>query len=108
MKILKSKLVSASLASVLLVGSPVAGAFGQDAAETTFNMNEITCWDLGTVEEDLAGYTMMMLYGYFAGISGMAEHDGAAIEGKLIAVGEVCEENPDMTALEAFRMAAQK
>ncbi len=107
MRVLKSKLVSASVALGLLAGTSAAFADGHEAEETTFNMDEITCWDLGTVEEELAGYTMMMLYGYFAGINGTAEHDGAAIEGKLIAVGAVCEENPDMTAIEAFKVASQ-
>lgn len=108
MKTVKTGMIAIGLAFGLSFGSMPVLAANQDDVESKFNMNEITCWDLGTVEEDIAGYTMMMLYGYFAGINDMAEHDGAAIQGKLMAVGAVCEENPDMTALEAFKRAAAK
>jgi hypothetical protein len=102
-----SKLVAALTGGVFLTSICFADDHAKDKEDIKFNLKDITCWDLGTIEEDAAALTLMMLYGYHAGSNNVSEHSSKKIEYILTNVGPICEENPDMTALEALKKAVK-
>ncbi len=109
MKLFRSLSIAAFLASSVALSPLVANADHHEAGEGTFKLDAITCWDLGTMEtEEEAAYTLLMLYGYHSGINKKIEHSAAGIQMALGAVGTVCEENPEMTALDALAKAMKK
>ena len=67
-----------------------------------FSMDEITCWDLTTTEEEEQAFAATLVYGYVAGAGGKSEQTSEAITAAIGAALDYCVENPDATAVEAF------
>jgi len=109
MTLFRSLSIAACLTSIAVFLPANADAQDANPTSDTFKLDAITCWDLGTMEtEDEAAYTLLMLYGYHSGAINKTEHSAAGIQAALGAVGTVCEENPEMTALEALAKAMKK
>lgn len=70
-----------------------------------FSMDDITCWDLTTTEEDEQAFAATLVYGYVAGAAGNSEQSSEAITAAIGAALDYCVENPDATAIDAFSQA---
>ena len=68
----------------------------------SFTMDELSCWDLTTSEEDTQAFAATLVYGYVAGAAGQNEQSSDAITAAIGSAMEFCANNPDATAIEAF------
>jgi len=102
----------------ILAATAVLG-FGLTACETTqssggmpgkesafsndvFNVEKLTCWDLGTIAEEDAAYAATLLYGYSQGKQGDATQTPSKIENALSELSQKCAGNPDKLILDTF------
>lgn len=84
--------------SFLLANSAVA----QDSSEV-FDLSQITCWDVMTLDDNDRMYALAILFGYVAGLNGKSQQSGDMIERALTQTGEVCGNNPDRGALSVMQ-----
>ena len=107
----KSKIIVAVLpiAVIALTGCATnASQGGKPGTESgfskeVFNVEKLTCWDLGTISEEDAGYAATLLYGYAQGKQGDATQTPSKIENALSEISQKCAGNPDMLILSAFK-----
>lgn len=69
-------------------------------ASTSFNLSELTCWDVMTLEQADRDTVLFLFYGYVSGVKGELEHDGESMQKILGQLGTHCSENPDDLVLE--------
>ena len=67
---------------------------------TAFNLSELACWDVMTLEEADRDTILFLFYGYVSGVKGELKHDAKTIQKILRQLGEHCSENPDDLLLE--------
>ena len=67
----------------------------KDEQNQSFNLSEMTCWDVMTLDEAERGTVLFLYYGYVSGTKGELVHSGQSIASTLAALGEHCSENPD-------------
>lgn len=96
----KSIVVVATLASTLLFSS---ATFAKKEQEVKFDMKEMTCKELITMDEDSAGVMLMWLDGYLSGITGDTTFDGKEFGSFAGSLGEFCAKNPDSKVLDASK-----
>lgn len=79
-------------------------ASAQEEASTAeeFNLTEISCWDVMTLEEGERTSALLLIYGYHAGATNAPMMSGNMIEADLAKVSEYCGENPDANAIDAL------
>ena len=101
---LSTLLCSAALATLLSTTPALADGHGdhgdkakssEPAKEQSFDLSELTCWDVMTLEEAERGTVLFLYYGYVSGVKNELVHDGATITKVLTTLGEHCNENPD-------------
>ena len=68
-----------------------------------FNLEKITCWDLGTISEEDASYAATLLYGYAKGQKGEATQTPSKIENALGEISGKCAGNFDMLVIDTFK-----
>lgn len=73
----------------------------------SFTMDELSCWDLTTTEEEDQAFAATLVYGYVAGAAGANEQSSEAITTAIGTALEYCAENPDATAIEAFSQESE-
>lgn len=95
-------IVSATLTTTTQIAYADDHAKGEAtaAASASFDLSEMTCWDVMTLEEAERGTVLFLYYGYVSGTKGELVHDGATIAKILTQLGEHCNENPDDKLLE--------
>ena len=87
-------LAMAVAATALLIAVP---GYTDEHNDDVFDLAEITCWELGGIEEaESRVAALMMVYGYVAGVHKIAEHNGKEVGPALEQVGKLCSTNPDM------------
>lgn len=99
------------LGVVLLVAVSVlamAASGNDEGAPASFDLEEITCWDVMTSAEEERNVFLFLLYGYVAGENEQKVHTGQEIETLLRTVGEYCAQNPDTIALDAMRKGGNR
>ena len=69
-------------------------------ASTSFNLSELTCWDVMTLENADRDTVLFLFYGYVSGVKGELEHNGEAMQKILSQLDKHCSENPDDLILE--------
>ncbi len=80
----------------------------QDAADESFHLGEIKCWDLTGVAEEQRAPTMLMVFGYVAGVKEMPTHKGSDISTTLERAGRLCVANPDMYVASAIERVIEE
>ena len=80
----------------------VAPVIADEHEDQSFNIATITCWDLTGVDEEAQVPTLMLVFGYVAGVHDMKEHKGEEIGPALERVGRLCTANPDMYVASAI------
>ena len=70
-----------------------------ESSDQAFDLSELTCWDVMTLEEAERGTVLFLYYGYVSGVKGELVHDGATISKLLTQLGEHCSDNPDDNVL---------
>ena len=73
----------------------------------SFTMDELSCWDLTTTEEDTQAFAATLVYGYVAGVAGQNEQSSETITAAIGSAMDFCAENPDATAVEAFSQSGE-
>ena len=68
----------------------------------SFDIDTISCWDLGDAEPGDRVTILMLVYGYVAGASNNPTHTGESIKSALENSGKLCSANPDMYVSEAM------
>ncbi len=100
----KSSIVAASLLLICNVSFAGHHEKGEEKSEqevsTSFNLSELTCWDVMTLEEADRDTVLFLFYGYVSGVKGELEHDGKTMTKILSQLGTHCSENPDDMILE--------
>lgn len=107
MQLIKMTFLGALIASFGLIGQAALADSHKTPADTSFDLEEITCWEVVTLPEAEAAYSMLLLYGYSAGKNGQSTLVGDDIGSVLAKTGTFCEENPDATAYEAMKGAQE-
>ncbi len=67
-----------------------------------FDIDTISCWDLGDADPEDRVSALLLVYGYVAGQRREPRHDGTAIQSALEQTGRLCSANPDMYVSEAI------
>ena len=70
---------------------------------STFNLDEVSCWDVMTLESEERDYLLFLLYGYSSGVVAKNEQSGEGIKNALISVGTYCADNPDDLVIDVFK-----
>lgn len=73
-----------------------------EAQSSSFNLAELSCWDVMTVDEQQRGTLLFLLYGYVSGVKSELVHDGETIKSILSKLGKYCADNPDDIVLEVM------
>ncbi len=73
--------------------------------EETFDIDTVSCWDLGAAAPEDRVSALMLVYGYVAAQRNRPTHSGDAIQSTLEQTGKLCSSNPDMYVSEAMERA---
>ena len=98
---LSALLCSTTLITLFATSPALADGHGEkkdtseSAVEQSFDLSELTCWDVMTLEEAERGTVLFLYYGYVSGVKGELVHNGETIAKTLTQFGEHCNENPD-------------
>ncbi len=99
--IFSTLLFSAALVSTFTASTALADGHGskdhegKSSTEQSFDLSELTCWDVMTLEEAERGTVLFLYYGYVSGVKNELIHDGGTITKVLTQLAEHCNENPD-------------
>lgn len=74
----------------------------EETQPQSFDLSELTCWDVMTLEDADRGTVLFLYYGYVSGAKGELKHDGQTIAKILSDLGNYCNENPDDKLLEVM------
>lgn len=93
------------LTSLAISSLSIANTYAQEedqAAGGEFDLEKVSCWDVMTLSDEDMSHTLVMLYGYNAGKHDQSAHTSETVENVITKAGEICAENPDMFAYQAF------
>ena len=93
--------------AILVLAQPspaVSQATSSDQTES-FDIDTITCWEIGESDSQDRVSALLLVYGYVSGQRNRPTHDGASIESALEQTARLCASNPDMYVSEAIERA---
>lgn len=73
-----------------------------DTSTVTFEMIQLSCWELLALPEEDADYAFTLLYGYAAGERGNPVLNVADAEQVITRAIAMCVEDPDLPVIDAF------
>ncbi len=76
-----------------------------DTSTDTFEMIQLSCWELLALPEEDADYAFTLLYGYAAGERGNPVLNVAAAEQVITRAIAMCVEDPDLPVIDAFAIS---
>lgn len=99
--------------SVLLVAAGLTSAVAHEHGATktsetsaeSFEMIQLSCWELLALPDEDADYAFTLLYGYAAGERGNPVLNVAAAEQVITRAIAMCVEDPDLPVIDAFAIS---
>ena len=80
-------------------------SYAQEAAtEPVYDLTKATCAQVQAMPEEEQGYILVLLFGYHAGETKAALQTETSIRTKIRTAHESCKSNPEMPAIDAFRI----
>ena len=101
--ILMVGLLCLSLAACATTSPSTASSSEPVTEVASFNIAELSCWDLLTANDEDIGFAMVLLYGFEAGKSGQTALNSDDIASAIGSAETFCAANPDSAALLAFK-----
>lgn len=72
----------------------------QQAEDSSFNLAELNCWDVMTLDDSNRNTVLFLYYGYVSGQKGELIHNSTSMQTILSELGKHCRDNPDDLILE--------
>lgn len=101
MKIKNVLITSVVFLCFYLIGV-ASNTYADEKDQNSADFDAVTCWEVSNLSEEDKTFALVLLYGYNAGKSNDSIHSTEKMAKIIEGAGEVCAENPDMVAIQAF------